>query len=254
MSNDSKINTYKISRELFDWCFENPDKVKPAHIAIYFYSIDMNNRFGWKNKFGFPTLQAMDATGIKSKNTYYKAFHELVEWGLIQIVTKSKNQNTANIISIPAVLKFKSAQGLADSSALDLANTQQEDSGSNVDKQINKETNNQKQESEFSAPTEDEVIKFLENEIGLNINAAEKEGKKFWSYYDSIGWKIGKNEIQMKNWKSSLKKWLANDFNNPQKSSNNGKNSNHDEPKIGRTSKKTILDISDTESIFIDRS
>ena len=67
---DPKINTYKISRDWFDWCFENPDRAKPAHTSIYFFALDKNNRFGWKNKFGFPALQAMEATGIKSKNTY----------------------------------------------------------------------------------------------------------------------------------------------------------------------------------------
>lgn len=140
-----QVNTYNIIRNWYDWCFENPDFAKPPHAAIYFYAIDSNNRFGWKDKFGFPALQAMEATGIKSKNTYYKAFNELVEWNFITIVTKSKNQNTANIISIPAVLESKSAKvsanNKAEVTALDLANIQQEDSGGNIDKQVNHKKN-----------------------------------------------------------------------------------------------------------------
>ncbi len=143
--NFKRVNTYAISREWFDWSFEHPDIVKPPHSAIYFYAIDQNNRFGWKEKFGLPTLQAMEATGIKSKNTYYKAFNNLIEWNFIKIITKAKNANSANIISIPAVLKFNSVDNTVKSSVLDLVNIQQEDSRGNIDKQINKETINKEQ-------------------------------------------------------------------------------------------------------------
>jgi len=141
MKGTKQVNTYTISREWFDWSFEHPDLVKPSHTAIYFYAIDQNNRFGWKEKFGLPTLQAMEATGIKSKNTYYKAFNNLIEWDFIRIITKAKNANSANIISIPAVLKFKSVSNSVGNSVLDLVGIQQEDSRGNIDKQINNETN-----------------------------------------------------------------------------------------------------------------
>ena len=148
---DPKINTYTISRNYFNWCFDNPEKIKPSHTAIYFYALDMNNRFGWKEKFRFPTMQAMETLGIKSKNTFYKSFNELIEWDFIRIITKSMNQNTANIISISAVSKFKAAPYLANTSALDAANIQGDYSGGNIDKPLKNETNVQGKSENYRA-------------------------------------------------------------------------------------------------------
>lgn len=162
---DPKVNLFNIVRNYFNWCFENPDKIKPAHTAIYFYALDMNNRFGWKEKFSFPSLQAMEATSIKSKNTFYKAFNELAEFGFIKIIATSKNQNTANIISISAVIEFESAQYTVNTSALDLANIQHEFGGGNKDKQINKKpTKQEKNENSIAF----DLIK-LEKPEDLNI-------------------------------------------------------------------------------------
>jgi len=42
----------------------------------------------------------MEALGIKKHQTYIKAFNDLVKWGFINLIQKSKNQYSANIISI----------------------------------------------------------------------------------------------------------------------------------------------------------
>jgi len=95
-----EINSYDLSRNWFNFCFDNPEKISPNHTAIYFFAIEHCNRLGWKEKFGFPTQMAMDAIGIKKYHTYIKYFNELCEWGFFKIVQKSKNQYSANIISL----------------------------------------------------------------------------------------------------------------------------------------------------------
>jgi hypothetical protein len=40
------MNGYDLSRNFFDWCFENPEKVSPNHSAIYFFAIEHCNRWG----------------------------------------------------------------------------------------------------------------------------------------------------------------------------------------------------------------
>lgn len=95
-----ELNGYDMSRNFFDWCYENPDKINPTHIALYFFIIEHCNRLGWKDKFGLPTQMAMDAIGIKNWRTYKKAFDDLVEFGFIEVVQKSKNQYSANVIAI----------------------------------------------------------------------------------------------------------------------------------------------------------
>ncbi len=99
------MNSYELSRAWFDFCFENPEKIKPNHTAVYFFSIEHCNRLGWKNKFGLPTTMVMEAVGIKSYNTYIKTLRELVDWGFIKMIEKSKNQYSANIIALSKNVK-----------------------------------------------------------------------------------------------------------------------------------------------------
>jgi len=98
------MNGYELSRAWFDWCFENPEKITPNHSAIYFFAIEHCNRLGWRDKFGFPTQMAMDAIGIKKHQTYTKYLNDIVDWGFIKMVQKSKNQYSANIISLVCAL------------------------------------------------------------------------------------------------------------------------------------------------------
>jgi hypothetical protein len=42
-------------------------------------------------------------------------------------------------------------------------------------------------------------------EFGESINLVATECRKFWDYYESNGWKVGKNPMQK--WKSSLQNW-----------------------------------------------
>ena len=141
------MTSYELSRTWFDWAFENPEKIKPSHTALFFWIIEQANRMGWKEKFGLPTLHSMELLGIKSKNTYYSSLKDLVDWGFIIIIEKSKNQNSANIISISAASNFESAGKSALDSALIQHVSQQVNStcvsGGNIDKQINKETKKQ---------------------------------------------------------------------------------------------------------------
>ena len=100
MKTKEDINGYSLSRSWFDFCFENPEKVRPNHTALYFFCIEHCNRLGWKKKFGLPTSMAMEAIGIRSYNTYKKALDELVEFGFIEMVEKSKNQYSSNIVAL----------------------------------------------------------------------------------------------------------------------------------------------------------
>lgn len=58
----------------------------------------------------------------------------------------------------------------------------------------------------FVPPTIDECFLYCQSRI---------EAEKFWHYYESNGWKVGKNK--MKNWKSALTGWMkrAESYNQP---------------------------------------
>ncbi|WP_372938496.1 hypothetical protein [Seonamhaeicola sp.] len=143
------MNGYELSRKWFDFCFDNPEKIKPNHTAIYFFAIEHCNRLGWKKKFGLPTSMTMEAIGIKSYNTYKEALFEIVEWGFINMIQKSKNQYSSNII---ALSNFDKAHNKAHNKALDKAldkalikhTSKQSESIDSINKPINKEQINNK--------------------------------------------------------------------------------------------------------------
>jgi len=94
------MDIFKLYRFFWDFCFNNPEKIKPTHIAIFSFAVEHCNRLGWKQKFGFPTSMVMEATGIKSYSVYKKHFDELAEFGLITVIEFSKNQFSSNVIAL----------------------------------------------------------------------------------------------------------------------------------------------------------
>lgn len=133
------MNSYELSRNWFDWSFENPEKINPNHSALYFFTIEHCNRLGWKEKFGLPTTMAKESIGIRSYNTYIKTLNDLVDFGFIKLIEKSKNQYSSNII---ALSNFNKATDKALDKAMIKHATKQGESISSIDKQetINKET------------------------------------------------------------------------------------------------------------------
>lgn len=125
---------YELSRAWFDFSFENSRKIKPSHTAIYFFAIERCNRMGWKKEFSFPTAFAMEAVGIKNYGTYIKALQDLVDWGFIKWIQKSKNQYTANII---ALVKNRKTPNKALDKALSRQGSKQTESIASINKQRN---------------------------------------------------------------------------------------------------------------------
>lgn len=142
------MDVFKLSRNWFDFCFENPDKVTPNHSAIYFFAIEHCNRLGWKDKFGYPSQMAMEAVGIKNWRTFIKAFNDLVDWGFIKLIEKSKNQYSANVI---AIVENTKANTKALDKALQKHSQKQYKSivGINIQETNKQETNKQEIEIEF---------------------------------------------------------------------------------------------------------
>ena len=54
----------------------------------------------------------------------------------------------------------------------------------------------------FAPPSIEEVFEYL-SDSGYSYKV---EAEKFWNYYESNGWKVGKNK--MKNWKSAATGWI----------------------------------------------
>jgi len=181
------MNSYELSRNFFDWSFENPHKVTPNHIALYFFCIEHCNRLGWKQNFGLPTTMAKEAIGIRSYNTYIKTLNDLVDFGFIIMIEKSKNQYSSNII---ALSNFNKAHDKALDKAMIKHLIKQDESTVQSIDSINKhKTINNKQ------------ITIIEVEDYFIENGYRKDvAEKFYNYYNVSDWKDAKGN-KVKNWK-----------------------------------------------------
>ena len=153
-----KLTGYELSRQWFDFSFENPDIIKPIHTAIYFFACEHCNRLGGKEKFGLPSIMTMEAIGVKSHNTYIKGFNDLVKWGFIILHEKSTNQYSSNII---AISKYNKALYKALDKALIKHDTKQRESTVQSTDHITKPiTINNKQITNNNTSAKAEVIDF----------------------------------------------------------------------------------------------
>jgi hypothetical protein len=195
---------YHLSRQWFDWTFENPDIHTPAHTALYMWVIEKWNRMGQKEKFGLPTAEAMEVLGISSINTYKKVFSQLVEWGFIEEIQASKNQYTSRIVALSK--SDKASTGALDK-ALKGQLPQQNNSTmagmDDIDKQETGEPIAKKTECLVEAGG-----KKAEMDSDNSIGMAGIDFQAVWEAYDK---KVGDRHRCEKKWHklSDKEKWLV---------------------------------------------
>lgn len=86
------MNGYQLTRQWFSFRFENSHKVTAVHSEFYFYLLDRWNRFGQKEVFSCPRILTMEVLGIGSHNTYKRIYHDLIDFGFIEEVSKACNR------------------------------------------------------------------------------------------------------------------------------------------------------------------
>jgi hypothetical protein len=213
------MDYFKLHRDFWDFCFENPEKIKPNHCALYCFIVEHCNRLGWKPKFGLPTTMAKDAIGIRSYTTYIQTLNELVDFGFVVLHEKSKNQYSSNIVGL---LNFDKALDKAlDKAFINHASKQLESTHQSTDSIIipinNKQNNN--------IPIWDDFLIYAkEKEPSIKVSALKN---KYDAWIEN-GWKNG-NDKPIKNWKSALLQTLP--YIDKEVISNNG---------IGRTNQKIM--------------
>lgn len=203
------MNTFELSRNFWNWAFENPEKINTNHAAIFFFAIEHCNRLGWKDKFGFPSQMVMEAIGIKNWRTYSNTLNDLVDFGFIEMIEISKNQYSSNII---AIVKNTKATTKALDKALQKHSTKQSQSIVSINKQITK--NNKQVYKYFShlSITQNEIDKLLldgytKTQIDNTLESIENYAgnKKYKSLY-----------LTAKNWLSKEPKQQMQETKEPQ--------------------------------------
>lgn len=141
---------YELSRNYFDWSWENPDLNSTNMTALYMWFIEKWNRCGQPKKFSITAAESMNCLGMKSRNTYADTFNKLVQYGFIEIVVKSSNQYSCNVISLAQIInKHKDSTRTALDKALIQQVSKHEDSTYTINKQINNKQRNKETYTEF---------------------------------------------------------------------------------------------------------
>lgn len=199
------MNGYSISRNWWDFAFANPEKIKPVHSALLFFAVEHCNRLGWKEKFGLPSSMAMEAIGVHSYNTYVAAFNDLCEWGFFELIQKSKNQYSSNII---ALSKIDEALDKALDKALTKHTTKQRESIDSIDKQVNnKHSKRSKQTVDLNPPSYEEVVQYFKT------NGYSEDGAaKAYRHYSTLNWHTSQGK-KIANWKNQMaNNWFKDEY------------------------------------------
>lgn len=82
-----------------------------------------------------------------------------------------------------------------------------------IEKEINSSASTTTKRKRFEKPTLSQITQYC-LERNNNVNA-----EQFYDYYESNGWKVGKNS--MKDWKAAVRTWERNGYDKPIKKKNN---------------------------------
>ena len=94
------MSYFQLTRNWWNFCFENPEKIRPGHSALYLFIVESCDRQGWRPKFGLPSESTKTSIGIRSYKTYMSTLKDLIDWEFIIMIEESKNQYSANLISL----------------------------------------------------------------------------------------------------------------------------------------------------------
>ena len=190
-------------------------------------------------------------------DTVYRAFKDLSEKGLIvhvkqgqkdliRLTEKGKEWNAKNSDLNPNVgnkseIEQKNSeinptfeQKLGNKSEKtaknsDLNPTDKNTNYPNTNNQCTKEKTTPKKQN-FVKPTLEEVKNYYLEKKQVN---AEQKAQRFVDYYESVGWKVGKNP--MKDWKAAVRTWISKDNQNNFSSNQGFSHANH-QPTFGQSS------------------
>jgi hypothetical protein len=94
------MNGYVCSRAWYDFAYENPKRIKPIHHAIVHWIFEKANESEWSEEFQLPTVEACTILGITDRDTYQKAFKELIDFGAVKITQESQGRYIARWVTL----------------------------------------------------------------------------------------------------------------------------------------------------------
>ncbi|MCD7972474.1 MAG: hypothetical protein LUG18_07375 [Candidatus Azobacteroides sp.] len=187
------------------WAVHEEQTFRTVEVALYFYLLKVNNACLWKKYFRRNNRKVEADLGI-SFNTLKEARNNLKEAGLIDFRSISGNGNVTYTLRQTSSDSDEVSFEDIDEVPVDLFTRL----ATGKDKPNQTKQKKEKEEKEvllrFSPPSMEEV-KLYFREKGLSEALATGRAERFYHFYDSKNWMVGKNK--MANWKSAATRSLT---------------------------------------------
>ena len=217
------------------------DRLHATHVSLYISLFTLWNLNRFDNPISINREEVMKISKIGSKHTYHKCMKQLHEYGYLRYLPSHNplrgshvhmfNFSTSNE---QAMHRTNDKKGTSSEQALhpslnyinstnnkkSLNSSEQKNddknfsSGRSLEKKLKTRTadeiplqsgkNVPPGSSKKVPPEETVVMHFFKSE-----NYPEKEARKFYNYFRSVGWKVGKNK-PMEDWHAAAHNWMLN--------------------------------------------
>ena len=183
MKEEEKITGFSLTREWFEWAFDNHTKINPSHSAVYFFHVYLWNSLGGKKEFDSPNGQAMEGCGIRCIKSYTKTFNELVEFGFIRLVQAGSNKYKAKVVSL---IKSKNKNEGTLAKSINISKKTPSKESQTASKQVK-----ENKESAKDANKNFDTSQFDYQNLFLSFSDS-KEAERFWNLWQEYKVEIKK--------------------------------------------------------------
>lgn len=215
-------------RHFLDWVdlASCDERLTPHHISLYLALFNSWNLNHFENPISICREEIMKIAKIGSVNTYTRCLKELDSWNYL-CYKPSYNAVRGSKVHMYSFDKGCDKAGVLPTikpvrpSLNNTNNTKPIDCGEPLSKVIkaNTEENDdaklQRKDNNFTPPREAEVVDFFQSQLNekkellISNENATREAQKFFNYFASVGWKVGRTKT-MKNWKAAATNWILN--------------------------------------------
>ena len=175
--------------------------------GIYWYIVEQLAQAG-----GYMPIDMIPILSMQMQVSEIKVKGVIESFELFQVVDDSFFSNRLlEHLKLREELSLKGKEGAIKRWGNSITNSppiKDANSNPNAKERKGKEIKERKESKVFTTPTKDEVYNYMNIEKNIDWNIAEIEADKFINFYESNGWKVGKNK--MKNWKAAVNNWINN--------------------------------------------
>lgn len=194
----SKVNYIHHQIAFFSKVYED-DRLTPYHISLYLALFQYWNINRFCPNFSTSRAELMQLSKVKSKSTYSKCLNDLSKWNYI-VYSPSTNPFIKSSFDL-SIRWTSDGSDISTSSSFNGPAIHQPSTKNGLVSVSEKTVKHKEVNIKREPPSEIQVINFFNSQKSNKV-----EGSKFWNYYQSIGWTIGKSKI--KDWKAAARKWI----------------------------------------------